>query len=284
LESGTYDAEEGPLFGIDMSGLETNWWAGNTFALGDSQTTFGSDGMWYWISDNGGRYDDTFGPYLEFTGAGGALPNTGWTNLAIAASSTFATAFKTNVFTCYASANVPPAYNSGWTEGGPGLPANGPASLVGSAPTAWSDVEMKQLNGVVSLWIDKNRIFAYTNPATSTFTNGLVMLGYEDPFDGVESPDTAVYYSNMRVVALTPPAITAPTLNSSSGKFTFDFTSSDGDLTPSSFTILGSTNVVTGYSAVSGATVTQLSVSGLEEFQATVPATTAIHFYRVQQK
>ncbi|HEY1787311.1 MAG TPA: Calx-beta domain-containing protein [Verrucomicrobiae bacterium] len=282
-ESGSFDAEEGPLFGIDTSGMETNWWAGDTFALGDSQTNFAADGIWYWVSDNGGRYDDTFGPYLEFTGIGGALPNNGWTNLAIGAKSTFATAFKTNVFTSYASINVPP-FQGGWTEGGPGLPANGPASLVGSKPNAWSDVEIKQMGSVVSMWIDKNRVFAYTNPAASTFTNGLVMLGYEDPFNGGDSPDTAVYYSNLRVVALAPPAISAPALNSSTGKFTFDFTSSDGDLTSSSFTVLGSTNVVTGYSAVSGATVTQLIGQGLEEFQATVPASTAIHFYRVQQK
>lgn len=283
LESGTYDAQEGPLFGIDTSGMETNWWAGDVFALGDSQTNFASDGIWYWISDNGGRYDDTFGPYLEFTGLGGALPNNGWTNLAIAAKSTFAAAFKTNVFTSYASANVPP-YQGGWTGGGPGLPANGPPALVGSNPNAWSDVEIKQIGKVVSLWIDKNRIFAYTNPATSTFTNGLFMLGYEDPNGGGESPDTAVYYSNLRVVALTPPLVSGAAYNGTANKFTFDFTSSDGDLTPSSFAILGSTNVVTGYSAVSGATVTQVNAPGTEEFQATVPVSTAIHFYRVQQK
>jgi hypothetical protein len=134
------------------------------------------------------------------------------------------------------------------------------------------------------MWIDKNRIFAYTNPPSSTFTNGLVMLGYEDPFDGGESLDTAVYYSNLRVVALTPPLVSGAAYNGTVKTFTFNFTSPDGDLTPSSFAILGSTNVVTGYSAVSGATITQLIGQGVEEFQATVPASTAIHFYRVQQK
>lgn len=280
-DGAVYDAEEGPLFGIDMSGTETNWWAGNTFALGDTQTNFASDGIWYWISDNGGDYLDTFGPYLEFTGLGGGLPNIGWTNLAIQASSTFATAFKTNVFTSYTSVDVPP-YQGGWTEGGPGLPANGPPALVGSNPNSWSDVEIKQLNRVVSLWIDKNRIFAYTNPAASTFANGFVMLGYEDPIDGGESPDTAAYYSNLRVVSLTPPAITG--FGTSANNFTFSFTSSDGDLTASSFVVQGSTNVLNGYADVNNATITQLSGSGVEVFQATVPTSGAVHFYRIREK
>ncbi len=66
---GIYDAEEGPLFGINNSGTETNWWAGDNFALGDSQTNFAADGFWYWVCDNGGAYFDT-AQYIQFTGSG----------------------------------------------------------------------------------------------------------------------------------------------------------------------------------------------------------------------
>lgn len=275
-----YDAEEGPLFGINNSGTQTNWWAGSGFFNGNSQTNFGSDGIWYWASDNGGNYLDT-ASYLEFTGLGGALPNTGWTNLARAVSGTFATTFKSNVFTCYSSANVPP-YQTGWAEGGPGLVANGPPSLVGSNPNSWSDVEIKQVGRVVSLWIDKTRIFNYTNPATSTFTNGQIMLGYEDPYDGAETPDTAVYFSNLRVVALTPPALSGFAVSGSN--FSFTFTSSDGDLTAASFAVQGSTNVLTGYADVNNATISQVSHPGVEMYQATVPMSGPDHFYRVRLK
>ncbi|HUA66839.1 MAG TPA: hypothetical protein VME24_13415, partial [Alphaproteobacteria bacterium] len=268
-----YDAEEGPVYGIDTSGMATNWWAGNLFALGDTQTNFVSDGIWYFVSDNGGDLDDTYGPYAEFAGIG-ALPNTGWTNLAVKAASSFATQFKTNVFTAYSSAAVPPD-QGGWAEGGPGLVANGPPSLVGSNPNSWSDVEIKQLNGIVTMAIDKTSIFVYTN--VTSFTNGMLMLGYEDPYFGNESPDTAVYYSNLRVVALTPPAITGISIPTSQFKFTF--TSPDDTVTTSSFKVLGATAVNGPYTAVSGVTITQSN--GV--FQASVPFSAGNHFYRVQQ-
>ncbi len=189
------------------------------------------------------------------------------------------------MFTSYNSINVPP-YDSGWTEGGPGIPANGPATL-GFSAQSWSDVEIKQVNNVLSLYIDKNRIFAYTNNNyinTTVSTNGLLMLGYEDPHNGGETPDTAVYYSNLRVVQLTPPLISGITFNSVSNTFVFNFTTTDGDLTPSSFTVLGATTLNGTYSAVSGATITQVPAAGAEVFQATVPMSGPIHFYRIAQK
>lgn len=295
-DEGIYDAEEGPMFGVNMSGTQTNWFAVDGFALGDSQKTFGADGVWYFVSDNGGTYVDQGnataaspigidGDYVEFTGLG-SLPNTGWTNIAFVEKGSFATQFKTNVFPCYASTVVPP-YDSGWVEGGPGLPASGPPSL-GFNPNAWSDVEIKQMNGVVSLFIDKTRIFAYTNidVHTSLSTNGMLMLGYEDPHDGNETPDTAVYYSNLRVVQLTAPAIASASFDNVNNKLVFNFTSNDGDLTASSFTVVGATTVNGTYSAVSGATVTQVSSNGAEVFQASVPITASkpMEFCRIVQK
>ncbi|MGH8022123.1 MAG: hypothetical protein ACRED1_00975, partial [Limisphaerales bacterium] len=270
-----YDAEEGPLFGIDHTGAATNWFAGNLFPLGETQTNFISDGIWYFVSDNGGDYLDTLGPYAEFAGYG-ALPNTGWTNLAVTASSAVATQFKTNVFTAYSSLNVPP-HQGGWAQGGPGLVANGPPSLVGANPNSWSDVEIKQLNGIVTMCIDKAPIFVYTN--VTSFTNGMLMLGYEDPYDGNESPDTAVYFSNLRVVALTPPQITGSVYNSGIGKYVFNFTTPDDTVTTSSFKALGAAAVNGPYSAVSGAVITQSN--GV--FQAAVPISAGDHFYRIQQ-
>ncbi|HEV2328453.1 MAG TPA: hypothetical protein VGY56_06660 [Verrucomicrobiae bacterium] len=282
LESGSFNPEEGALFGFNHNGAETNLFF-PAFALGETITNFAADGVFYWVSDSGGRYDNIYTPYQGFIGNGSPSTNTGWAFTGTATSGSFVTQFKTNVFTCYASVDIAPNFNSGWTEGGPGLPVNGSQTL-GLSMNSWADVELKQVGKVDSLWIDKTLIMSYTNN-TGLFTNGYVMLGYEDPYDGGETPDTAVYYSNLRVVALTAPAISGPLAYSGTGKtFTFDFSSSDGDLTPSSFTVLGSTNLLTGYKAVP-ATITQLIQPGAEEFQAMVSkATNSIEFYRVQEK
>ncbi len=61
------------------------------------------------------------------------------------------------------------------------------------------------------------------------------MLGYEDPYGGtagnsVGNPDGAVYYSDVKVVRLSPPTITSVSTGASSVTFTFQ--STDGDDTP----------------------------------------------------
>ncbi|HEV2453344.1 MAG TPA: Calx-beta domain-containing protein [Verrucomicrobiae bacterium] len=277
LESGSYNPEENVLFGINHDGMQTNLFFPG-FGLGETYTNFASDGIFYAISDSGGRYDDIYNPYQGFIGNGSPSTNAGWAFTRTATSSSFVTQFKTNVFTCYSSVNIAPNFNSGWTEGGPGLPVNGSQTL-GLSMNSWADVEIKQVGTVDSLWIDKTRIMAYTNN-TGFFTNGFVMLGYEDPYDGGETPDTAVYYSNLRVVALTPPAVTTPAYNGSNGQFTFDFTSSDGDVTPASFTVQGATNLLKGFTTISKATIQQL-VNG--SFQVSVPSNGPSSFYRVLQ-
>ena len=285
VEAGSANPEEFVLFGINHNGTQTNLFF-PAFGLGETYTNFAADGVFYAISDSGGRYDNIYQPYQGFIGHGSPATNTGWASTATKATSSFATQFKSSLFSCYASSAIAPNFNSGWTEGGPGLPVNGP-QVTETAQTfsqsSWADVEIKQMGNVDSLWIDKTLIMSYTNN-TGLFTNGYVMLGYEDPYDGGETPDTAAYYSNLRVVALTPPAlIGAGAYNSPTNKFTFDFTSSDGDLTPSNFTVTGATNILNGFTAVSGATITQLNTLGIAAFQATVPTNGAIHFYRIVQ-
>ncbi|HEV2318157.1 MAG TPA: hypothetical protein VGV18_00295 [Verrucomicrobiae bacterium] len=255
--SGSYTTE-GSMFGINHSGICTNWWSGDGLVSGwgpSDNTTWESDGVWYWISVDGGA---AIGSYVEFTGAANTLPNTGWKELAGLSSAPFDSAFKTNVFT---------------SDGGPGLAANGgPDNSAGLADGNWADVEIKQYANVVALSIDKTLITVYTN--TTSFTNGTIMLGYEDPFASVGAMDASVYFSNLQVVRLTPPAITATSLNA--GTFVFDFTSPDAT---ASFQVVGAIAVNGPYTAVTGASITPL---GNGAYQASVPARTATHFYRVQ--
>ena len=273
LEIGSTDPEEGPIFGINHNGIETNLFFPNGTQSGAGQTNWAADGVWYWVGDSGGRYDDTtYAAYTSFTGNGSPATNAGWSLVSSASKTSFATAFKTNVFTSYASANIPPNYNGGWTEGGPGVPANGSGTL-GFGVGSWSDVEIKQLNGVVTLAIDKTPIFVYTN--TTIFTNGFLMLGYEDPYDGGEQPDTAVYYSNLRVVSIGGPVV--QNISSAGGNVVMNFSITDDG---SSFSVFSATNVTGPYTS----TAATITPTGNGTFQVTVPQNGPVRFYKILQQ
>ncbi len=255
---------EGALFGINHSGHATNWWSGSGVVSGwdpaGTNETWESDGVWYWVSADGGA---GAGDYLEYTGVGGGLPNTGWTELATKTRDSFANAFKTNVFT---------------SSGGPGLAANNSVQF-GYSANNWADVEIKQLNKVVTLSIDKTPVFVYTN--TTSFTNGALMLGYNDPFSSVGAPDGSVYYSNLRVVSLAAPIISEIAVNRANKTAVINFTTVDGDATAASFVLQSAATVNGPYVDVASASVSQLSAGA---FQSVVPQSGAVQFYRIRQK
>ena len=180
---------EGALFGINHSGQDTNWWSGSGLGAGASPSVWSSDGIWYWLSVDGGASE---GDYIEFTGLGGTNANTGWTELG-----TETAALYTSVF------ENPVPYSSSAA----GLPANGSPENAYPNPytNSWADVEIKTAHNIVTLSINKTVIYTYTN--TTSFTNGNLMLGYEDPFSSVGAPDAAVYYSGLSVVQLSAPTI-----------------------------------------------------------------------------
>jgi len=187
---------EGPLYGINHSGNDTNWWTGSGIATGASPSVWSSDGIWYWSSVDGGASE---GDYIEFTGLGGTNGNTGWTELGTEARALYGHVFEN-----------PVPYS---TTGGAGLVGNDSPSVGyadGADTNSWADVEIKTVHNLVTLSINKTVIYTYTN--TTVFTNGYLMLGYEDPFSSVGAPDAAVYYSGLTVVSLgSPTVVTQPT-------------------------------------------------------------------------
>jgi hypothetical protein len=263
----------GPLFGINHNGIETNWWLSTTANY--EPHNWASDGVWYWVSAApGGIGGFAATEFQEYTGLGGALPNTGWQNPANVAS--MPAVFKHSVFSA-------PGGSSG------GTPANNSPVSANPADNSWADVEIKQINNLVTMSIDKTAIFVYTN--TTTFTNGYLMLGYNSPIGGafnnyIATPDASVYISNLRVVSLAPPLINSIT-DSKSGtdnNVTIIFTSNDGDASPASFALQGAAGVTGPYADVT-ATITQLPpVSGAAVFQATTTSTAGAQFYRIRQK
>jgi hypothetical protein len=91
-----------------------------------------------------------------------------------------------------------------YTATGIGTPAN----ITGSQSDAWADVEVKQViygtSNAYTMSINKTVVFTSTN--TTPYTNGSIMLGYDDPYadNGVGPTEPAVYFSNVRVVEIAP--------------------------------------------------------------------------------
>jgi len=254
-------ATEGAMFGINHDGMETNWFGGSSGVVGGP---WSSDGVWYWVSCDAGQ--SGFGDYAELTGAANGIPNTGWNKLNTASYTATANVFKNPaVFTAVNSAS----------NAVPGMPANASPFVV-TTPGAWADVEVKQVRNVVTLTIDKTSIFTYTN--TMIFTNGTIMLAYEDPYDSLGTPEAGVYYSNLRVVRLASPSVIQIAINGAN--VVINFTSLDGDDSASSFVVQSAVVAGGPFTDVSpAAAITQL---GTGAFQAVVPLNGPVRFYRIR--
>jgi len=187
---------EAAEFGLNHAGTNCNWVSGDLVVgppqIGSGYTNI--DGVWITIDSaagiaTGGTPPD-FGLYTGGTSALQGLPNTNWYQPVSDPGTALATVYK-----------HPTPYNA--TGSGT------PASIL---PTGvWSDVELKQFNGTVTLSINKTPVLTYA--VTNQFTNGDIMLGYDDPFanPGVGS-GAAVYYSDARVVELAPYVTITPAL------------------------------------------------------------------------
>jgi len=266
-------AAEGPVFGINHTGTCSNWWYGSGALAGGP---WSSDGIWYWVDAQ--PSGAAAGDYQEFTGlggtVGGVVTNTGWTRLNALYAPTFAQQFKDGVtsgsFTTFNTSDAP----------APGSPANSsPAD--GFDATTWSDVEIKQQSGVVTMSINHTPIFVYTN--TTAWTNGYLMLGYENPFGEAGTTDDGVYYANLQVVQLPSTAPTVVLINSiviSGTNVVITFTSSSATDTTSSFTVQSAAVVTGPFTNVSPA-ASIISLGG-GVFQATLPYTASSQmFYQI---
>ncbi|MEE2947499.1 MAG: Calx-beta domain-containing protein, partial [Verrucomicrobiota bacterium] len=89
-----------------------------------------------------------------------------------------------------------PPYISGLSFSGPGSPSSN-----GSQPDpVWADIEIRHVDGLVTMKVNQIPIFTVTD--RGAFTKGGFMLGMNDQFSSIGSPDTFVIYDNVRVVPL----------------------------------------------------------------------------------
>src|SRR5208337_1253013 len=281
----SYDTE-GAMFGIDHNGEETNWWVGSAYQSTATNTgPFASDGFWYWVEGQSGG--TAAGDFIAFTGNGNVTTNTGWQFVGSLFAASFTNAFKAT--SNNAGVWSPGIYSAeaeygaaGAGAADPGIPANY-SSQGGGEETNWSNVEIKQVvsdngsNYYVTMSINKTVVFSYTN-TTGWFTNGTLMLGYEDAFDSIGS-DSAVYYSNLRVVRLGPPSISS--VGTQGGNVLINFTSADAEDSTSSFVLQSTTSLkapVTWSDVSPTASFTQNPVSGV--FTATTAKNGPVRYYR----
>ncbi|MEI9961826.1 MAG: hypothetical protein WDM76_12045 [Limisphaerales bacterium] len=165
-------------FGINHLGTNCNWRLASPIAAGAGNSTTNADGVWFAI--DAGDNSITPADFDAFTSP--ALPNAG-------------------VAADLVSMNG--IQNSGIFKNPP-FTTMTPAG--GQPVNQWVDVSVevtKQTNA--TLYINRAAVlssFSITNGGG--YTNGTIMLGYLDPVADVSDDSAFVYYSNIRVVELSP--------------------------------------------------------------------------------
>jgi hypothetical protein len=165
-------------FGINHYGTNCNWRLATPIVAGTGNSTTNADGVWFAI--DAGDNSVTPADFDAFTSP--ALPNAG-------------------VSADLVSMNG--VQNSGIFKNPP-FTTMTPAG--GEPVDQWVDVSVevtKQTNA--TLYINRSAVlssFSITNGGG--YTNGTIMLGYLDPVANVSDGSAFVYYSNVRVVELSP--------------------------------------------------------------------------------
>ena len=231
------------LFGINHSGTMTNWFRNSSGGV-PAGWTF--DGIFYDLEADGAALGD----YVVYS-----APNTGNNPTSLTPGRNASTL--TSIF------KLPP-YSVG------GVPSND----YGSTTNTWADVEISQVNGVITWKIDQTVIFSYTN--TTPYTSGNIMLGYCDAFDSIGNAGASVIYANARVISLASPVITQITNDASN--VTIKFNGNAGDV-PGQF-VLQSASVVNGPYIDVSSTITS-PASGT--FSATRTLNGPTQFYRIRR-
>jgi hypothetical protein len=246
---------EHALLGLNHDGTHTNWFDNSSPGV-PSGWTF--DGLFAAVIADA----SDLGDYVLFSAPqAGNIP--GPTTLAQRSASTL-----TQVF------HQPP-----WTAGGgAGSPGNTPESTTPS----WAQVELRQIEGVVTLIINQTNIITYTN--TTAFTHGNIMLGYDDSFNSVPDVLTGGFaiFDNVRVVSFqtVQPEVRITSIARSGDTVTVDFTTPQGQ-NVDSVKLYSAPTVVGPFVEDTTAIITSL---GGTSFRATTTSTDAMRFYMIRAR
>jgi len=242
------------LFGINHSGTRTNWFRNSGGGVGANWLF---DGIFYSVESDGAALGD----YATFTSPATnsnptALPY-GPANGGGRLASSLAGIFKAPPYTAT------------------GVPAN----TYGSETPTWADVEISQVNGVITWKINQTEIYSFTN--STAYTNGNIMLGYCDAYDSTGVSGAAVIYDNVRVVSIAAAAPTAPItitkITSSGNNVTIDFTAGATDTTANF--VVQSASTLSGFSDI----VTTITSPSSSNFSTTFAKSGSQQFYRIRR-
>jgi lysozyme len=162
---------EHTLFGINHSGNITN-------RVGQ----LGSDGLFFAMNGDGGSTSTspTLRDYSVFKGGG--------TNIPVLTTTGFGP-------TAPLGAQFDNA-NAGFVALFPSKPLNG-GTAAGSAGFRWVNVEVRQTTNLITWLLNDTIVAQYTN--TTAYTNGNIMLGYNDNFTSIGDANNFVIIDNVRV-------------------------------------------------------------------------------------
>jgi hypothetical protein len=246
------------LFGINHSGNNVNYASRTTTDPGfAANSPGGGDGIWFNIvADNS-----------DFPGGGvyGAMVSVNTPPTVLASQSLGSTA---EIF------KAPPYRFIGT-----------PASFTPSSRQVWVDVEVRQINDVVTLLVNNSEILSFAN--TTPFKSGNIMLGYNDAFGSIGGganntgptidfvQSGFVVFDNVRVVRVGAPQITSVQIVG--GNVQIDFT----DSAPGPWTVRAADTVTGTYNPVS-ATITTISPGTHRATVAYNPAQSQ-RYFRIQR-
>jgi hypothetical protein len=239
------------LFGINHSGTIMN-------RIGQ----VGSDGIFFAMDGDGGisATSATSRDYAVFKGTG---------------ASTAPTLLTTNNTTFGPAPLAGQQFdnaNTGFTTLFPSQSITGyPSTPAGACGLQWIAVEVRQQQKLIT-WLLNNTIVAqFTN--TTAYTNGSIMVGYDDPFASIGDPNNFAIIDNLRVDPIyTAVTITSPAVSNNTFSFSFPTGATQTYTVQCNNTV--SANSWTACSSVSG-------TGAIAQFS--IPVTNVMQYFRVIQ-
>lgn len=208
---------EHALFGLNCSGNWTNRVAQNT-----------SDGIWFAMDGDGGCSAGSAGirDYSIFRGGGSGV----------------APVLMTSGFGPAAP------LGANWDNGDTGFTGLFPAltfTNIGATPAGacgmrWLNVEVRQENNLMTWLLNNVAVAQFTN--TFGYTNGSILIGYNDTFNSIGDTNNFAILDNIRVasISFTPAQIVAPQVTGTNFSFSF------GTEAYESYTVQWTTNLLAG--------------------------------------
>ncbi len=189
------------MFGINHSGSITN-------RVGVA----GSDGVFFEVDGDGGVSATASAErdFSIFSGAGAAAPT-----LQLAGNTTFGPAAPLSTTFDNAAAGFASLFPSEI------FPSAGFATPAGAAGMRWISVEVRQEANLITWLMNGTLIAQFTNP--TAYTNGTVLLGYNDNFDSLGNSNNYAVFDDVQVVpiVLAPVQIQSPQLAGTNFSFSF---------------------------------------------------------------